>query len=166
MNRRGFSLIELVVVIALIAIILTIVALEFSTMQRKARVERYVKEIYSDLQDARSKAAFTKVRQGVDFASDHVTFLRFASETDTVGTVVSTKMLPITLTTSIWTQPSNIRILFDTRGNMVDPLIKVVCVQTTDDVGYDSLIITPALTSMGKRTDRGVACGQNNVTQK
>jgi hypothetical protein len=45
-------------------------------------------------------------------------------------------------------------------------VIKVICFTTTEDAAYDALIITPALTSMGKVTNRGSLCAETNVTQK
>lgn len=165
MNKRGFSLIELIVVISLISILLAIATLDFGSWQRKSLVERYTKELYSDVQDARMRAAFTKVRQGVEFGNKQVVFRRYSSEGDVAGSIVTTKNLPVAFTLNgTWTPVS--RIEFDTRGIMSDPIIKVVCITTNEDAAYDALIITPALTSMGKVTNRGSVCARTNVTQK
>ena len=166
MDRRGFSLIELVVVVSLIAMLLALAMLDFSTWQRKAQVEREVKEMYADVQNARAQAAFTKQRQAVVFGTKMMTFRRFSSLNDAIGTTVSVKNLPLSFTRSNWTQPASDTILFDTRGVMSDPLIKVICITTDVDAAYDALIITPVITTMGKVTNRGTACGQTNVTQK
>ena len=165
MNKHGFTIIELIIVIGLAALLMSLATLDFGSWQRKSGVERYTKELYSDLQDARMKAAFTKVRQGVQFNAQQVVFLRYSSENDAGGTTVTTKNLPISITTNGGWTPAN-RINFDTRGIMSDPVIKVVCFTTTENASYDALIITPALTSMGKVTDRGSACARTNVTQK
>ena len=163
MNRHGFSLIELIVVIGMIAILLTVATLDFGAWQRKSIVERYTKELYSDVQDARMRAAFTKVRQSVEFGSPQVVFRRYTSEFDVAGTIINTKRLPLSFTLNGgWANP----IFFDTRGIMSDPIIKVVCMTTTEEAAYDALIITPALTNMGKVTNRGNACARTNVTQK
>ena len=168
MNRHGFSLIELIVVIALISIVLALATLDFGAWQRKSLVERYTKELYSDVQDARMRAAFTKVRQGVEFGAQQVVFRRFTSEGDVAGTIVTTKNLPLSFTRNNWTQPTANRIDFDTRGIMRDqvPIAKVICFTTNVDAAYDALIITPALTSLGKVTNRESACARTNVTQK
>lgn len=168
MNRRGFSLIELIVVIGLVSVLLTVATLNFGAWQRKSLVERYTKEIYSDIQDARMRAAFTKVRQGVEFGAQQVVFRRFSSEGDVAGTVVTTKALPLSFTKNTWTQPTATRIDFDTRGIMIDqvPVAKVICFTASEDAAYDALIITPALTSMGKVINRESACARTNVTQK
>jgi len=164
MNRRGFTLVELMVVIGLIGILLTLATHDFSTWQRKSQVERYTKELYSEVQDARMRAAFTKVRQSVEFGAQQVVFRKYTTnEPDTAGSIISTKKLPLSFTLNGgWANP----IFFDTRGIMSDPIVKVICMTTGVDAAYDALIITPALTNMGKVTNRGGACDQTNVTQK
>lgn len=167
MNSRGFSLVELVVVIALIAAMLTLATLEFGAWQRKSTVERYTKELFSDIQDARMRAAFTKVRQDIQFNAQQVIFRRYSSENDVGGTIISTKNLPLAFTRNTADSPApSSRIEFGTRGITSNPVIQVICFTTTVDAAYDALIITPALTSMGKVTNRGTACARTNVTQK
>lgn len=167
MNRHAFSLVELIVVIALISVLLALATLNFGAWQRKSMVERYTKELYSDVQDARMRAAFTKIRQSVEFGGQQVIFRKYSSEGDVAGKIDTTKSLPLSFTRNTdWTNPTSNRIDFDARGIMIDPIIKIVCISTNEDAAYDALIITPALTSVGKVTNRGSACARTNVTQK
>jgi type II secretion system protein H len=166
MKANGFTLIELLVVITILGILLGIATLNFSDWQKKTLVERYAKELYTDLQDARSNAVYTKFRRGVEFSTKSVAFKRYADDSDAVGVVLSTKQLPLEIRWSTWTDPAANRIDFNIRGVMTESTVKVICFQTPVDASYDAIIITPALTSLGKVTDRGNACGQNNVTQK
>jgi type II secretion system protein H len=166
MTSKGFSLVELVVILAIIGILLSISALNFGSWQRKNNVERYVKELYSDLQEARMKAAYTKKRQGVELGASQVEFREFSSEADVTGTVTSKKQLPFSLTWSTWTTPASNRIEFDTNGVMIDKTSKVICVSTTENAPYDAIVVSAAMTSMGKVTDRANPCGETNVTQK
>jgi len=167
MNRHGFSLIELLVVIGLISILFSIVTIGFNAWQRKSMVERYTKELYSDVQEARMRAAFTKRPQRIVFGTQQAVFWSYSSEADIAGTNVATKNFPMPFTlNSGWTPPNLID--FDTRGVMTAsvPPVKVICITTTEDASYDAVLITPTITNMGKVTNRGSACGQNNVTQK
>lgn len=173
MSRNGFSIIEMIVVVGLISIVVAIAVLEFGAFQGKSVVERYTKELYSDVQNARMRAAFTKNRQGVVFGTKQVAFLQFTSAADVNGEpapTTITKNLPLAFTLSPgWTQPTATRIDFDLRGVMDVPsseAVKVICFTTNANAAYDALIITPALTSMGKVIDRGSACAATNVTQK
>ncbi len=167
MNRDGFTLMELIIVIGLMSILLALATINFGAWQRKSMVERYTKELYSDVQDARMRAAFTKRVQRIEFGAQQVVFRSFSSEGDVLGTKVSTKTLPLSFTRNTADVPApSTNIDFDTRGIMVDSNVQVICFTTTEDAAYDALIITPALTSMGKVTNRGSACAQTNVTQK
>lgn len=167
MKNRGFSIIELIVVVGLISLVLGIAALDFASWTRKAQIERQVKELYADIQAARLDAAFTKQRRGVEFGANQVIFRRFSTnESTAAGTGISTKSLPFAITRTTWVNPADGQIVFDTKGVMADPIVKVICVTTDIDASYDALIITPAITNMGKVTNRGVACGQDNVIQK
>lgn len=165
MNSRGFTLIEILVVIAIIGILSAIGALNFNAWLKKNLVERYVKELYADVQGARMNAIYTKARQGVEFAAQQVTFKSFSSESDAAGRVVSTKPLPMVISLN-WTSANSNRIEFNTSGIMSNPIIKVICFTNTEDAPYDAVIITPVLTNMGKVTNRGAACARTNVTQK
>ncbi|MDD5286611.1 MAG: prepilin-type N-terminal cleavage/methylation domain-containing protein [Desulfuromonadaceae bacterium] len=165
MKSRGFTLIELMVIITIIGILSAIAALNLNSWQKKSTVERYVKELYADVQGARMNAIYNKIRQGVEFAPQQVTFKSFSSESDAAGRVVSTKSLPIAIALN-WTSANSNRIEFNTSGIMSDPIIKVICFTNPEDAPYDAVIITPVLTNMGKVTNRGAACARTNVTQK
>lgn len=165
MNKHGFTIVELVVVIGIISILLTIAMLDFARWQRKTQVERYTKELYSDLQSARMRAAFTKRRQSVVLGVQQAVFWSYSSEADAIGTVVSTNNYPIDFTTNgSWATANTIE--FDTRGVMRDPIVKVICAVTDVDAAYDALIVSQAMTSFGKVSNRENACARTNVTQK
>lgn len=164
MGQRGFTLIELIVSMAIMGTLITVATLNFGSYQRKSRLDRQVKELYADLQDARMKAAFTKRRQSVEFTANQAAFRSYADEADATGTLLSTKQLSLAMTTNV-SSPN--RVEFDPKGIMTDPTaIKVLCVTTSDDAALDALIITPVTTNMGKVRDRGAACAISNVIQK
>jgi prepilin-type N-terminal cleavage/methylation domain-containing protein len=59
--QSGFTLVELMVVVALIAIILAMVTLSFTQLNDKYTVESNIKELYSLLMRARNEAATTNI---------------------------------------------------------------------------------------------------------
>jgi len=174
LKSQGYSLIELIVVLGIVATLLATVALNFESWQKKNMVERYTKELYADIQNARMQAAFKKKRQRVEFPAAltgirTITFKSYSGEGDAVGAVVATKQLPVPLSrNSGWSNPSAYQVEFDVHGVMNDSACptKVLCFFSESNATYDAVIISPILTNMGKIIDQGVACGPTNVTQK
>jgi len=58
--RRGFSLIELIIAIIILAILLTIAVPKFKTWKRKEEVKQDIQTLYSIIQSSRNKAFLTK----------------------------------------------------------------------------------------------------------
>jgi len=59
MNEKGFSLIELIVIVLIMMALLVIAVPQFGAMSRKAAIERQTRQIYADLTTARSRAMNT-----------------------------------------------------------------------------------------------------------
>jgi len=62
MGVRGFSLMELMVVLAIFATLLSIATLDFNAMTKKAQIERQTRELFADLNQARTDSFFVKKR--------------------------------------------------------------------------------------------------------
>lgn len=69
-QRRGFTLVELLVVIALVAIILALVAPSFTSTLARKRLEGVASELATDIQYARSEAVQRNVPVGVVFGTN------------------------------------------------------------------------------------------------
>lgn len=65
LSHSGFSIVELVVVIAIIAILLSIVTINFSQWTRKAQIERQTRELLVDLNTARSESIYRKKQHAI-----------------------------------------------------------------------------------------------------
>lgn len=65
MNNRGFTLIELIIVVVIIGILALVLGASFQGTTAKYRIEDEVKELHADLMVARSRALELKVSQFV-----------------------------------------------------------------------------------------------------
>jgi type IV fimbrial biogenesis protein FimT len=66
---RGFTMIELMIAVAIIAIVITLAAPSFNAFFAKKRIEGVVSELSTDLQYARSEAVARNARVRVTFGS-------------------------------------------------------------------------------------------------
>jgi prepilin-type N-terminal cleavage/methylation domain-containing protein len=165
-RNTGFSLIELIIVIAIIGILSGLSMLAFNQWTRKANIERYTKEIYADLQDIRSKSIFTKQRHSVDINTNNLSFRRYSTLNDSNGTLLTNKQVPFILQKSTWSNPSATRIVFDTNGIMTDQTTKYICIENTAGASVDAIAITPVLTTIASKSNTGGNCEEANIKTK
>ncbi|HVN96330.1 MAG TPA: prepilin-type N-terminal cleavage/methylation domain-containing protein [Syntrophorhabdaceae bacterium] len=67
MRRKGFTLVELIIVITILAILCAIGLVSFRDLSRKYRVENQIRRTYSDLMNARTRAMHTNMTHFVNF---------------------------------------------------------------------------------------------------
>ncbi len=95
MTQRGFSLIELIVVIAIIATLLAIATLQFNQYTTKSTIEKEVRAMYADLMKARSEALMQKVNRSVVFTASQYSIF---PTTDGSGTAIEIGALQVPVT--------------------------------------------------------------------
>jgi prepilin-type N-terminal cleavage/methylation domain-containing protein len=160
-SKQGFTLIEILIVIALIGILLAIATMSFNDYLRKGTIERQTKELYSDLMMTRTIAVTQRSSKRVTVTSSVFTFI-----SSSLG--VSTRVLtnPVSALDSSGNAVSNIT--FDARGtyNIDDPgAYAAICVnQSIGSAQVDGIIIYPTKIQMGKFA--GGACNSANITVK
>lgn len=159
MNNRGFSLVELVVIVAVIGTLLTIATLNFSEMNKKSGMETQVKKLYADLQETRQQALYTRRPRSVKLSSGTLSIYSSA----TVGVAPRSVMtLP---NTTVWEGASAV-IEFDTMGAaMNEPAAgKAICIDPAGNpASYDSVVVFPTMVKIGKRK-AGESCASANIT--
>jgi hypothetical protein len=119
----------------------------------------------------RQQALVTGMTHRIQFASDtSIVFRRYSSEADVstgTGTQVMRKNLTYAINKSNWSAPSATEIEFNSRGIMVDPTPKSICVYSDAGPAIDSLVITQSRINMGKIIDQGnKTCGRSNISIK
>lgn len=167
MRPHGFTLVELVVVLALIGTILTIAALNFSQMSRKSQIEKQINEMYLEIVNVQRQAVQNRSRFIITFNANSMAINRYNSDLDGDGTTpVLTKNLIFPIEISGWNSPSTKDIVINTQGIMVDPIQKAVCIKSDVSPNVDSLVIVQSQISLGQLKDQGKDCGVSNVDRK
>ena len=152
-GQGGFSLLELVVVVAVIGTLLAITAADFTAWQEDARIEKQAREIRSDIMQARLSAIHSK-RQHVLTLNERGYLLKnYSSEHEPVtgGTEVAgfTKKFPYQLTNSHGSPFAGFAVQIDPRG-LTSNVNTIVLNHAGRPADYDCISISVARTRLGK----------------
>ena len=164
MRRNGFSLIELVIVTAIIAILLAIGTIQFNAWVNRNKVETQFKQMYADLMAARSQALYNKSATASAGGKSVIIAASKFSVYSTTNTGVTPRQgtglkVPVT--------PATTQIDFDQSGvaklNGDDSVTVVyICGQSNKTSALiNSLIISKTLIQMGHVI--GTGCSSANV---
>lgn len=156
MNERGFTLVEMLIVIAIIGILTGIVAYEFNREQRKSIIEAEVRDMYTEIMNARAQSFYTKqprsvIVNGTDFR--------------VIDSLSGTTLSAMTLKHPVVLNTTNPRLDFTTSG-LTFGAFSSVCIDQADNPGFiDSIVISAAKVNMGKRVSGG-DCGTGTIIQR
>jgi prepilin-type N-terminal cleavage/methylation domain-containing protein len=155
MGERGFTIVEVMVVVTIVGILLLLASLQFSSYAQKANIESQVRSMYADVMEARSQAMLQKVDRSVNVTSNG--YAIYPSQTGT-GIPVLQKTFKFQTVSD-----SPLIVSFDTRG--VANVSKTVCVEPAgNSATIDSIRITETMIQMGKWS--GGVCDKDHFTAK
>lgn len=161
MNQRGFSLIELIVVMALTGILFSIVAINFNAWIRKAQIEKQTREFLTDLNLARSESVFRKRRHSIVLNSTATgyAFRRYSSENEirTSGTEVFTKSTSYQFSKKSGASAADLIFEFDIRG-FTNDLDTIRIDPVNSGAAFDCVAIAISRLNIGKM--EGSSCVQ------
>ena len=160
MKSKGFTLVEVMVVIAIIAIIVSIATLNFKDMKGKADTEKQTLQLQSDISTVRLNAMQNKQRSIIWFGPRQHIYRTYSSagEPDADGTDVNSVSYSFEIRklagsgTLDALDVNDDRIEFDNRGyaSDTDTPITLVVTPVTYSGGLDCIEVQTARTSIGR----------------
>lgn len=161
MRQNGFSLIELIIVIAITIILLTVAAWAYNNWMQKYAIESQIRQMYADITDLRFKAMSMNVIYTVRFitANQYSYFADLNNDGDFNDTIngipessgIKTLNLAIRWRNSI---PNNDEIEFDTKGYA--NILGNISIPNPVGAAYDCIDVHTLRTNMGVMS--GGAC--------
>lgn len=152
MGARAFSLVELLTVIAIIAILSSIAVLSWNRMTTKGNMEAQIKTVFSDMMTIRSEALYRKRERSVVASGNE---FRVYSSSAITSTPLETKTFKFNFT-------GTNTVTFDTSG-MTNGVVAICVDPFPNGAAVDSLIVSQAKIDLGKR---GGGCAPANIQQK
>ena len=153
MRSRGFTLVELLVVIGIITILSTLATLAWNRMSTKAEVEGQIKSVHADLMALRLEALYGKQERRVAFSGK--TLKIYSS-----GVVTATPLINKNFRFDF---SGRSEFVFNTSG-MASGYEGSICVNKESDAFVDSLVVTDGRISLGKKT--GTDCNSAGITKR
>jgi prepilin-type N-terminal cleavage/methylation domain-containing protein len=157
-TEKGFSLMELLITIAIMAIVMSIATLSFNTWQTKSSIESLTHEMFTDISEARTKAFTQKKYYGIVFQPTSYVMKTYSSEVEfsnnsnavANGVVVATKSLKRILTKK-GADITDTPIIFDTSGFFTGVNNLTIFVNPTSAAAaVNCLVISSTRTNIGK----------------
>lgn len=167
MRDKGFTLVELIVVIGLAAILLALSTLNFNEWMTRRQVERQTRELYSDLMELRVASMTRKQRTAVFFGPQQLRFMTYSSPDEDViigGTPrepMNGKTLRYEIRKGVDLEAFDIdsdNIAFDTRG-FTNDMMTIVVVPLQSSGGENCIVVSAGRTNIG-RIDNDGTCRQ------
>jgi prepilin-type N-terminal cleavage/methylation domain-containing protein len=158
MNSRGFTIVELIVVLTIITILTTLASLVWSRMSAKTAIEGQIKAVHADMMRIRLEALYGKRERRVAFSGK--VFNVYSSDIQTTAPLES-RTFKYNFTTDTF--------VFTTSG-LVSGIGGSVCVDPYidftkgNDAYVDSLVVSDGRISLGKRT--GAGCISDDITKR
>jgi Tfp pilus assembly protein FimT len=157
MSSRGYSLVEMVVIIGIISTLLILGTLQFDVYLKCYRTEAQTRMIYSELQSARANAIYQRRETRVKLYPTRLEV--YSSATDSGAAPIDTQFLSYPIT---WNNGNNID--FDASGTALNNCS--VCLNPVDGSGaVDSIVVGDIRLRIGKK-DKGDDCSADNITIK
>lgn len=157
-HNSGFTLVELIVVMAIIGIVSTIATLSFTSWQKGSNIESQTRDLFATLMDAHNRSFMEKRPYGVVMQQKSYILKSYSSEAepDSAGTTVASKAVAFQFTKSgSNSDVTGVLIKYDIAGFTTN-LNTIIVNPVETDIPLNCLVISPARINMGKMN--GTVC--------
>lgn len=162
MSIRGFSLMELVITIAIIGILSTLVTFGFNEWQTKSGVESQVKQMVSDIGELRIRALTTKQRHSITFNATNYVFKSYSTADQSIfgGNVIpnGTHNVVYRLKKPSGNDYDGTVFEIDTRGALASASTATVFIDHAGTASIDCFTLHTIRVNPGKKNATGDTC--------
>jgi prepilin-type N-terminal cleavage/methylation domain-containing protein len=150
-SRAGFTLLELIITMAIMTVVLGLSTLSFKTWSSKSGIESQVRQLFTDLSDARIKAFHEKRGYRMIFQPNSYLLKNYSSQNEPsgAGTVVMNKNVKFGMTKTVSGDLTDTFVEFDTRGSSINNFTIVVNPLAVA-AAVNCLVISETRVNMGK----------------
>jgi prepilin-type N-terminal cleavage/methylation domain-containing protein len=166
MREDGFSMVEILVVVAIVATLVSIATLQYGEMSKKSAIEGQVKSMHADLTSVRLQALYGKKDRTVTISGR--SFKVYSSSITTVPPVQTTTLkFPV-----VWNSGGGPGVTFNAKGLTDSSTDLSLCIDPINDLSVsnpgftDSLVISTARVFIGKRRVPGGGCAPDQIDRK
>ena len=152
MKARGFALTELIFVIVIIGMLLAIAVPSYNQWQIKNGVERQTRELFADLNTARTDSIYRKTRHSIVLNPTAYIMKRYSSDNESAtagGTTVLTNNVKYEIT-KMSGSFSGEHIVFNNRGFVEMGLNTIKINSQNSNAAFDCIVISEGRTNVGK----------------
>ena len=158
MQARGYSLVEMVVIVGIISILLVIGTLKFREYFTRYRTESQTRMLFSELQRTRANALYQRRATRVKLYASRFEVYSSKADCDSGVAPRSSQSLSLPIT---WSQNGN-NVDFDENGIASVP--RSICLESCDGAGtVDSVVVHFIRVSVGKK-DKGDLCRGESIS--
>ena len=160
-NKRGFTLVELVVVVAIITTLLGLATIAFHDWLVKARVEAQVRQMVADISNIRVRAMTRKQRCSLQLAANQYVFRSYSSDAEllTAGRIIpGGGNVHFRLKSGPSTYYAGQRYEIDQRGMLDTADVLPIFLEYDGNAGLDCLNIQSIRVNAGKKNAAGDTC--------